>query len=79
MKAEITYNGARSYLVMGVKFIEGQTKTVSDPRVIEHCRNTAGFAVQVVKEKVVREVVPVAHPASEESEPRRRTKPAKSE
>lgn len=68
MRAEITYNGGRSYLVMGVKFYEGQTKVVSDPKLIEHCQNTAGFAVQVVKEKVVREVVVPAKPKASEPE-----------
>lgn len=80
MRAEITYNGGRSYLVMGVKFHEGQTRVVSDPKLIEYCQHTADFAVQVIKEKVVREVVPAAKPKAatpveEETEEAPRRKP----
>jgi hypothetical protein len=83
MKAEITYNGARSYLVGGVKFIDGVTRTVTDPALIERCKVTAGFAVHVLKEKVVREVAthdrPRAVPDEVEPVAKRKAKAMKSE
>ena len=84
MRAEITYNGGKSYLLMGVKFVEGQTRVVTNPAVIERCQHTAGFAVQVLKDKVVREVVTPDRPAPAEVDeveepPRRKTRTGKSE
>lgn len=77
MKAEITYNGARSYLVGGVKFIDGVTRVVEESALIERCKNTAGFSVHVVKE--IREIVAPAREPVEESVGRRKAKSAKSE
>ena len=51
MRAEITYNGGRSCQVYGVTFKEGLMKLSSDPKLIQRCQETAGFAVHILKEK----------------------------
>jgi hypothetical protein len=63
MKAEITYNTGRSCTVKSTKFLQGQTRIVIDPFIIELCRNTAGFAVRVLSERAEKRVMPVERPA----------------
>lgn len=51
MKAEVTYNGGRSYRLGSFNFIQGRTKTIQNPKVIQRCKDTVGFAVQMLKDK----------------------------
>ena len=51
VKAEITYNGGKSYTLSGVKFKEGITMVSTDSGLIGRCKSTAGFSVHVVEQK----------------------------
>jgi hypothetical protein len=51
VKAEITYNGGKSYTLSGVKFREGITLVSTDAGLINRCKSTAGFSVHVVEQK----------------------------
>lgn len=49
MKAEVTYNAAKTYRVKGTKFAQGKTKIVTDPAMIKKCQTTAGFSVRILE------------------------------
>ena len=70
VRAQITYTGGKTYWHGNTRFVQDVPKVVTDPATIEHCKQTAGFAVTVFggkygegkvkapkKSKVVRKVV----------------------
>ncbi len=75
MHAQITYLGGKSYWFGKHRFKLNKPVPVSDPAVIEHCENTAGFSVNkerpAVSSKKIRKVI--ATTASHDGKKRRRT------
>jgi hypothetical protein len=85
--ANITYHGGKSYRMVlpgrpVVRFYQNRTIPVSDPKVIERCKNTSGFSVQEVplKKKVLKPVdestkkVAEATVETSEDKPKKKTK-----
>ena len=55
MRAKITYTAGKTYWFGKTRFVCDSPVVVTDPSTIEHCQNTAGFAVTLMGgEKPVR-------------------------
>ena len=48
MRAEITFNGGKSYAMGVEKFMQNKTQLIVDARVIKRCQNTSGFSVHIL-------------------------------
>ena len=57
MIAKVTYTGGRSYSLGPIKFKNGIARTIQDPELINYFQTTRGFKVEIMPEKIVREIV----------------------
>ena len=55
MRAQITYNGGKSYTIGNHTFKGGKTATITDTALIEKLKSNSAFAVGIIPEMPVRQ------------------------